>query len=329
MRPSFLLNFSTHKTDLALFENDWQRIGEFVYCHNFNGIELYPVERICLKEIPEGLVKGLHLRFFVMIREIWKGDMAGLKKIFGSMENIRRFYGGTDRSALLKCYVEQMDLAKALGCSYVVFHPAHVCMDHVFDWEMDLKWHEVLDISCQIMNQALLKSGFDGYVLFENLWWPGSFNLGAKGQFEFIRSNMKHKRCGIVLDTGHLLLESGGFDNEDEAISCLEKRLQSLSYLNKDIIAIHLTCTLSGSYIKETKRHGIRPEGKNFWQRFSSARRHVIKLDRHDAFTLPGTENLVRLAGPEYVVFEFFYNNLESWKEKIEKQKRALGMYWL
>jgi len=328
LRPSFLLNFSTHKADLALFEKDWQRLEEFVHSQGFDGIELYPVEGLCDEDIPKGLVKGVHLRFFVLIKEIWEEDLAGLEKIFGDLENAWNFYGGQGKATLLETYVEQMNLASTLGCSYVVFHPAHVCIDRVFDWKMDLHWKDTLKISCQIMDQAVMKSQFEGYVLFENLWWPGSFTLGGHGQFGFILSNMAYKRCGIVLDTGHMLLDGGGFENEEEAISYLEERLRSPFFPIKDVVALHLTCTLSGSYAKKTKKSGQRPRGRDFWERFQDARRHVMQLDRHDPFTLPATDGLIRLTRPRYVVFEFSYKDIESWKEKIKRQKKALGTYW-
>ena len=325
MTTDFLLNFSSLQKDLALFDGSWERLKGFVSDQGFQGIELYPVGQVDHRQIPNGLVKGLHLRFFVLQNEMWKEDLKGLKRIFGSFDSVKRFYGGTGKDAVVSTYIQQLELAQTLGCSYVVFHLAHVELDHVYDWKMQTSWQETLDIGCQIMNEALSATSFQGHVLFENLWWPSGFNLGRDEQLEFLLDRMKHEKCGICLDTGHLLLESEGADSQEEALAILVSRLKGLSHLKEHIKALHLTCTLSGAYLKKTKGAGPSgPSHEDFWKRLSLARDHVFKLDRHDPFELPGTCKLVELTEPLFVVFEFRFSNLKTWEEKIALQKRAL-----
>jgi len=329
LTPSFLLNFSSLARDLALFHGNWQKLADFVSQQGFNGVELYPVENVDPEQIPKGLIRGLHLRFFVLQNELWKGDIHGLKRIFGSLDTVRAFYGSTNKEAILSTYVNQLELAQALGCSYVVFHIAHVDLEHVYDWQMKTDWQETLEIGCQIMNEALSASTFEGYVLFENLWWPNGFNLGPDGQFEFILNEMKYEKCGLCLDTGHLLLESGGFDTQKEALDFLRKRLRGLTHLKEHIVSLHLSCTLSGAYLTKTKEAGLAgPSHRNFWKRFSQARAHVLRLDKHDPFEMQGTCQILELTEPRFVVFEFRFSDLDTWKRKIFLQKKALEGCW-
>ncbi len=325
MRPQFLLNFSTHERDLSLFSNDWSRVREFVEMEGFDGIELYPVASPRVESIPEGLVKGVHLRFFIMLRPIWSEDVEALKETFGSLEDAKRFYGGEGVKAIIKTYRRQLDLAQALGASYVVYHPTDVALENVFDWAMDHSWEDTIRMCCEIIQEAVSKSSFMGYILFENLWWPGGFTLESLEEYEFIRENMSYERCGIVLDTGHLLLQGGGFDMEKDAISYLLKRASELSEIRASIIATHLTCTLSGEYVRRTRgQKGLRPRGETFWERLAHARTHVLKLDRHDPFTDGAIKGFLKSIDPKYVVFEFRYEDMAMWRQKILSQKNAL-----
>ncbi len=92
MEPKFLLNFSTHKKDLALFDGDWSKLEAFVARNGFHGIEPYPVGEVDRIQVPKGLVKGLLLRFFVIIRELWNEGMDGLQRVFGSLEVARTLH---------------------------------------------------------------------------------------------------------------------------------------------------------------------------------------------------------------------------------------------
>lgn len=324
--PEFLLNFSTHAKDLALFRDDWEGLARFVASHGFQGVELYPVGEVDVGSIPGGLVRGVHLRFFIMIRHILNGDLKALERIFGDLETAKKFYGGLSRDVVLKTYVAQLDLASQLGASYVVFHPVEVMLDQVYDWTPRHTLEETLSLHCDLINEVMSMSPFRGLLLFENLWWPWGFTLKDPGEFEFILSRMEYERCGIVLDTGHMIVSEGGFDDEEQAVHALVRRVKGLACLSHHIHAIHLTCTLSGQYLKNTRgTTGEVPEGGNFWQRLQSARRHVMELDRHDPFTLPGIEVLIDIIQPSFVVFELRYGDLHTWQEKIQAQKDALG----
>ncbi len=318
-----LLNFSTHGGDLRLFADDWDRVAAFVAGQGFDGLELLPVGDYPFARIPAALVHGLHLRFFVMLRQIWRGDRKWLLETFGDWETVRRFYGGTDRTAIVDTYVHQLELARRFGCRYVVFHPVHCELDHVHDWRFPWSWRETLELCAEVMNEVLARSRYRGWLLFENLWWPGSLRLRDVEEYAYLRQRVAHDRCGIVLDTGHLLADGGGFDHEEAAISHLLARLDSLGELRREIRAVHLTCSLSGRYIRASRKSNL-PRQSGFRQRLQAAREHVMQIDRHDPFSSPAIDRLFTRIEPADVVFEFSFRDLATWQEKIRVQKQAL-----
>lgn len=320
-----LLNFSTHPGDPELFGDDWNRAAKFLELWEFDGFELYPVGKYPFEKIPPSLVNGLHLRFFVFLQQIWRGDTGALLDLFGTMDNVRHFYGGIDRECVVRVYREQFELAHRLGCTYVVFHPAHCNLDHIYDWLFPYHWQDTLDMCSELLNEALRDSPYHGLLLFENLWWPGSFRLHSPKEYEYLRQRVEYDRCGIVLDTGHLLSSYGGFDNEAEAIKQLLNAVRELGGQRKEIQAVHLTCNLSGPYIRHTRQQPPDNDRElDFWVRLEKARKHVAGIDPHEPFSDPAIAGLFDLIDPKSVVFEFTFKGLDAWQRKIQVQKTAM-----
>ena len=321
-----LLNFSTHSCDLELFENDWSRAAAFLDEWGFDAFELYPVAEYDFMQIPPELIQGLHLRFFVILRQLWQGDTRQLLEIFGSQETVKRFYGGFDRQCIVDVYTRQFELAEQLGCHYVVFHPVHCELQYVFDWKFPWHWRETLDLCSEILNESLARSRFSGWLLFENLWWPGSFRLEDREEYDYLRERVNYQRCGIVLDTGHLLNSAGGVDNEADAIRHLLTRVKDLGSLRREIRAVHLNCNLSRAYIQKSRANPPLLTG-DFWAKLQTARAHVSKIDSHEPFNDPEIGKLFDLIEPEQVVFEFTFRGMSQWQSKIGRQKQALEKY--
>jgi len=325
MRVQRLLNFSTHPGEPEMFNDDWNRISDFLHDRRFDGLELYPVGSYPFERIPPDLICGLHLRFFVLLRQIWQENREELLRIFGSLDSVRHFYGGIDRQRIIDVYREQFELAHRLGCEYVVFHPAHCELEYIYTWNFPYRWQDTLDLSAEILNESLRHSRYKGLLLFENLWWPGSFRLNAIEEYTYLRGRVAYDHCGIVLDTGHLLAAAGGFTREDEAVAFLLKRAEELEELHHEIQAVHLCCSLSGEYIRNSRTENNSADTNlSFWPRLKQARRHVSRIDTHDPFSLPAIGRFLELLDPRYVVFEFTFNNLGVWEKKISIQQKAL-----
>ncbi len=317
-----LLNISTHPGDLDIIGNDWSEAARLLERWDFDGFELYPVGDYPFEKIPARLVTGLHLRFFVILEPVWRRDEARLMEIFGNWETVEKFYGGRSPRWISRYYSRQLDLARDLGCDYVVFHPAHCELKYVYDWNFPWHWRRTLDLCAEVINAAVAGSAFTGWILFENLWWPGSFRLDSPEEYYYLRRQIHHRRCGIVLDTGHLLNKNQDLGSQAQAVAFLLECLDGLGGLVEEIRTVHLACSLSGSYVRSSRG---RKAGGDFWQRLSAARRHVARIDRHDPFSDPAIAAVLEKAAPRNVVFEFAYGDLETWQQKIHTQQKAVG----
>ncbi len=321
-----LLNTSTWNGGVTIFDNDWNRAVEFLKHWEFDGYELYPIGNNDYGTVPSGIVKGIHLRFFVILTPLWREDRKRLIEIFGSMEGVTEYYGGNDANCLKEFYTSQFNLAQELGAYYVVFHPVHCEFEYIYDWKFPWTIEETLDVSTELMDAAVKDSNYTGYILFENLWWPGSFVLDHAWEYEYILSKMNYEKCGITLDTGHMMNRNFDLQTEAQAIDYICSHLDDLGKDVRDAVKnVHLTCSLSGDYIKESMKSGktFKP-GMTLNEKFHQAYGHVSSIDRHEPFHDRVVEKLYDKINPLSTVFEFTYGDVGQWQDKIAPQKRAL-----
>jgi sugar phosphate isomerase/epimerase len=313
-----------------MFGNDWRRAERFLQRWQFDGFELYPVGDYPCERIPAKIVTGLHLRFFVILAPIWRGDTRRLLEIFGDWKSVDYFYGGRDAEWITTVYARQLDLAHHLDCNYVVFHPVHCELEHIYDWQFPWKLNDTLDLCAEVINAATRRSIFDGRILFENLWWPGSFRLDSPAEYDYLLSRIQYPHCGIALDTGHLLNKNFHLRNEREAADYLLRCIDNLGEIARHIYTVHLTQSLSGDYIQKTQRIATPFNGdQNFWEKLNQARRHVERIDRHEPFETRWVGQIFEKIDPANVVFEFTFNSMPQWERKIGTQKRALqNLFW-
>ncbi len=321
-----LLNISTHGNDLDTIEHDWQKAKDFCQRNGFDGYELYPVGEYDWTAIPPEIVVGLHLRFFVILEPMWRGHRRRLIEIFGDEETIELFYGGLDRQTIVDAYRQQLALAQQLGCEYVVFHVSQNEFEYVYDWQCPWSWQETVEMSAEIMNEATDGSAYEGKILFENLWWPGSLRLDSPDEVAYLLERVDHARCGLVLDTGHVLNKNQAIRSEREGIEYLIQTVRNLGRFRRTIKGLHLTRSLSADYVRRSRQEPNPFEGaETFWDRFSIALEHVTQIDQHDPFEEPSITRLFDWVAPEYLVFEFSYRDLGQWQAKIDRQKKALA----
>jgi sugar phosphate isomerase/epimerase len=320
-----LLNISTHDSDLAVIAHDWQTAQDFCRRNGFDGYELYPVGGYDCRTIPAEMIVGLHLRFFVVLAPIWRGDRERLIEIFDDEATITLFYGGLDRRAIVDAYRQQLALAQHLGCEYVVFHVSQNALEHVYDWQCPWHWQETVDLCAEIINAVTRDTPYQGEILFENLWWPGSMRLDSPDEIAYLVERVDYPRCGIVLDTGHVLNKNQDIHSEKEGIAYLIQTVRDLGALRHLIKGVHLTRSLSADYVTQSRRVADPYAGaETFWDRFIIAHQHVTQIDQHDAFEDPAIARLFDWIAPQYLVFEFSYRDMDEWQAKIDRQKAAL-----
>ncbi len=81
---NWLLNISTHGSDLDIAGPNWSKAASLLRRTGMDGFELYPAGAYDCTAIPKEIVGGIHLCFFVMLRQIWRDDREGLLRIFDS-----------------------------------------------------------------------------------------------------------------------------------------------------------------------------------------------------------------------------------------------------
>ncbi len=322
----FLLNISTHSNDLDIAGAEWQHASRMLQETGFDGFELYPVGDYDFSRIPSKLVGGLHLRFFAMLRQIWQNDHDGLLRLFDTEENIIRYYGGATRDAVVQCYREQLQLARSFEVPYVVFHPVHYELEYVFNWKPPWNWQETVDLSADVINEVMQESLYEGWILFENLWWPGNFRLDSTEEIDRLLERVDYARSGLVLDTAHILNKNQDIRSEEEAVGYLIDEVDRLGDYCQLVKAVHLCKSLSGEHVREgMRRHDPYADAESFWERFSIALHHLRGIDVHDAFDHPSIAGLFDRITPEHVVFEFSFGSMDEWRSKIKRQTQVLG----
>ena len=68
-----LFHLSTTRKQLDWFEEDWQEIKAFVEKQNIDGIELGLTLDYEIDEIPREIVTGVHLTWYPMGLDFWRG----------------------------------------------------------------------------------------------------------------------------------------------------------------------------------------------------------------------------------------------------------------
>lgn len=322
----FALNFSTHPGDLEIIGHDWNNARRILEGEGFDGFELYPVGEHAWELIPEGLIIGLHLRFFPILRPFWIGDKRRLLEIFGDEETVAAFYGGPTRESLVAVYCRQLALAAQLGCEYVVFHLAQSEFDYIYNWQFPWNWRETIDICAELITEALADSPFTGELLLENLWWPGSFRAVHPEEIDYALSRIAYPRTGVVLDTGHLLNTNQEIVSEADGIEFLIRAVESLGEARKAIRGVHLTRSLSAEYVTKTFQASPPSLSRGtFWDRYHQAIEHVNLIDQHDPFEDPAIAGLFDVIDPAYVTYEFGYASRGEWLDKIFRQRNAMA----
>jgi hypothetical protein len=320
----FLLNISTHPGDQAIIRHDWDNARGLLLAEGFDGYELYPVGTHAWETIPTGLMLGMHLRFYPILKPLWVEDTRRLMEIFGDKQTVSAFYGGPDRDALVENYRWQLSLAHDLGCAYVVFHLAQSEFDYIYDWQFPWNWRETIDLCAELLNSVLINSPFHGLLLLENLWWPGSFRALDPEEIFYALSHISYPNTGMVLDTGHLLNTNQDLVTEAQGIEFLVDSIRLLGEARQAIRGVHLTKSLSSEYVKHTRMLPPPVDGA-FWDRYHQAIRHVTRIDEHDPFEDLSITRLFDLIDPDYVTYEFTYASREEWRDKIHRQRKAMA----
>lgn len=102
--------------------------------------------------------------------------------------------------------------------------------------------------------------------------------------------------------------------SEKEAALYIRERMKQLGEMRSLVKGIHLSCSLSGAYIRQFRREMPVPLTNQVMMR------HICSLDHHDPFQTRAAREIVEAIEPDYVTHELFGNTFAEAVEKARKQ---------
>lgn len=331
MQYQNLMDFSVHLSDLNRFENGWEGLEEYVTEKNIDGVELLIAYDSPFEEIPKGIVKSVHLPFWVSWLDVWRKGEEAAKYYYPNMspEHLQFCCGGKNSIEMIASQKKLWEYAAHFNPAHAVLHAAHVELEHTFTHDFTYKSTEVLSGFSEMLNRTAHEFN-DGEppvtLAIENLWWPGLDFLFPAEADDFA-SRLDFSNWNMLLDTGHLMNTNIALRDEDEAIDFV---LDRISRLSKDIQAkinsLHLNLSLSGEYQIKQVMSGL-PIGwsdLSHAEKYTTARNHVLQIDQHLPFQSGRVKEIIQEVAPENVIHEFITKDIEEYSEKLEIQLSAL-----
>lgn len=318
-----LTNLTTLDYHMDWFDRDWEKVKEFINRNKLDGLELMVLKGYDQKNIPKETVVGMHLGYWSMWLDFWRGNKELLIEQFGSEENIISFYGGLDKNILIDHYKYEIETAKNTGVEYAVFHVTHAELLHTYNFEFTYSDWDILEAAAELVNESFGSKDEGFTLLFENLWCPGLKLTDANLVNKFL-DKINYPNKGIMLDIGHLMITNPTIKNEEEACKYILSVINNLGDLKKYIKGIHLNKALSGDYLRSDHSEKIKvlQSKTDFWDKLEYSGRHIKNIDLHVPFDSHYIKDVIDEIKPEYLVFEVIGKNLHELENMLETQRK-------
>jgi len=312
-----LFNYCTVPGYEEAIRRTGKTLEEYLAMLGLDGIELLVYRSEPYMRPFEKEAVGAHLRSWYCWYDLWKSKKDRLYQIFKSEEALREYYGGTQKRAWLLQIRRNIQAALIEKPEYLVYRVEEVTPAEQYSWKFEHTDAEVTKMAARVFNRVYSEVPATTKVLFENTWWPG-LRLLDPGIVETFLSSVKFENSGLMLDTGHLLNTNPDLKTEQEGIAYICRVLKELGELRKYIKGVHLSCSLSGDYQKQSPL--MIPSLENDARLLS----HVCNIDQHLPFTDPAVEKIFELISPDYVVHVLYYDDFNQLAVQIANQKKLL-----
>ena len=314
-------NLTTSIEDMKRFDS---REDLLSLMEGFDGVELMQFEEDERGVIPGERVIGLHMNYFPFWIDFWNGDLEAVRREFDTLEAAYRYYGGRDRSAILRRYRRDLEYAHRWGAEYVVFHVSEAAIAETFHLNYRHSDEEMIDAAIELINE--LFAGEDGslVLLMENLWQPG-LTFTRPEMTKRLLEGVKYPNKGIMLDTGHLLHTNLKLRTQEEGLAYIHSLLDMHGDLCRYIRGIHLNQSLTGEYMEQTRLNPPDLSG-SYAERCAKMFWHAFAIDKHLPFTCEGVDELVKRISPEYLTMEFITCDSIQHKQYLDAQRKALKL---
>lgn len=320
-----LFHLSTTPKQLGMFNEDWEEIQAFVSKNEMDGIEIGLTMDYDLGKIPKNIVRGVHLSFYPMWLDFWKGNQTALSRLFASEQKMHEYYKGETPSDIVASYRKQFERAKALEAEYMVFHVSHVLPEDSFTYQFDYTDQEVMEAAIELINEAFPSEADGPLLLFENLWWPGLNYKDPKLTKWFIEQ-IQYPNKGYLVDVSHLILNNNQIGTEKEAYDYIKSTMEALGATKKWIKGVHLNKALPKRYMQRDHSYLLKKyqETKDSKQKLAVLKCHIQALDGHVPFDHPMAKQIVACIDPMYCVYETSPQSRYELAYFIKKQNEAL-----
>lgn len=323
-----LFHLSTTRRQLGWFDEDWQEIKAFVEKQKMDGIELGLTMDYDITEIPKEIVQGVHLPFYPMWVDFWRGNEAQLTKLFRDEAARQAYYKAKTPEEMVQNYRKQYERAKALGAAYMVFHVSHIRPDHSFYTQaFDYTDEEVMQATIELVNRAFPSDEEGPLLLFENLWWPG-LNYKDPALTQWFINEIQYKHKGYLVDISHLILNNLNIGTEKQACSYIKETIGCLADTAQWIKGVHLNKALPKRYSQRDFK-AIESQylnTKDVRQKQAILMRHINALDGHQPFDHPVAKEIIAFLSPQYCVYETAPTSRYELAYFIKQQNIALGL---
>lgn len=320
----YLTNFSNSDTVFHRFNHDWNELKAFSETHQLDGIELILHGQKHLDSLPEDLVHGMHLRCFPSWLDFWKGDLAKVRKELKTDEMIKMYYGGLERTDLVKLIQEEVAIVKQLNVKYIVFHVSHVEVEHTFNRAFSYTDWDVLEASVELINEVFGEEG-EIDLLFENLWWPGLTFLDPDLTKKFM-DGIKYKNKGFMLDLSHLMITNSALRTQKEAADYIIETVEGLGALKAYIKGVHINHALPGEYMEADHTHKLNhyKTATDDIEKYRLTMEHIRSMDWHQPFDDRSIRDVIECIQPKYKVFEFLPEDNDEMSRYLTAQNEAI-----
>ncbi len=325
-----LINFSAYPIDTDRFDNDWQAIAAYTRAHGVDGLELL-IGYDPLPRTPPGLVRGVHLPFWITWLDVWRDVPGALGRYFPDLDPawLQFYCGGRTSTEIIETMGQTLRHAAALDPAYAVFHVSHVEPAHAFTRAYPYTSREVIAATVDLLNTvaATFAGGEPPVRLFlENLWWPGLTFTNIDETTYFFEA-LAFDNWAFVLDTGHLMNTCATLTEEEAAIDYVLERISQLpANVVERIEGIHLNLSISGDYQQRTLPLGLPPGFARMTmpEQLTLSRSNALHIDQHRPFSHPRCREIIEAVRPRFVTHEFLSETQAEFDQKLRVQRAAL-----
>lgn len=315
-----VMNFTTCYEDTNRYQ-DRDNLKAYLRQFSLDGLEVMeagPDERQIID--PKDAI-GVHLKYFPGWMDFWTGDEARLMIEYGDWEACEKHYGGRDRSALVEAYRKNLRFANTMQPEYMVLHVSDCSMIESMRRVYHYTDAQVVDATADLMNQVTDVLDAEPWLLYENLWYPG-LNMLDPAMVQRLFEKTNYPKCGVMLDTGHIMHTNPDLRTPDEAVDHIHRVLDR--YENLDFIkGIHLSQSLTGAHAKDLMQNWKPVEG-DYQTRIWEVMGHIFEVDTHKPFVTHRVRELLERIQPEYLVLELITGTRAEHEQLLTQQLHYL-----